>query len=298
MNVLVTGATGFLGRHLVKKLESLGYKIFISNTQIANLEDETNLNIYNDIEFEYIFHLAAYTKCHPDREADQFFKNNLINNNIIFYWKNFQPQAKFVCFGTTASYAPEVEMIESNYFLKEPEEKYRLYSLTKRNMLRSLQSLKGANLKWLYLIPSTIYGPDFDLDDDRYLYDFVRNCYKSQQTTSPFIIWGDGTQIRELIYVDDVIEKIMFTLSFDNEVINVGNGCCYSINDIAKQVCGIFKFDYSKIERDLSKNCGMKKKNISVEKLKLMSNNYEFKHTPIAEGLKKTINFFKINLTS
>ena len=57
MDVLVTGATGFLGRHLVKELKSQGYKIHISNTKVANLEDESNLHIYDDIEFEYIFHL-------------------------------------------------------------------------------------------------------------------------------------------------------------------------------------------------------------------------------------------------
>jgi len=298
MNVLVTGATGFLGRHLTRKLKSQGYKIYISNTKVANLEDESSLHIYNDVEFKYIFHLAAYTKCREGQEIDQFLKNNLINNNIIFYWKNYQKQAKFICFGTTASYAEGVEMVERNYFLQEPEEKYRLYSLSKRNMLRTLYSLKQSRLKWLYLISSTIYGPDFDCDDDRYLYDFIRNCYKSQKTDEPFVIWGAGTQVRELIYIDDVIEKIMFTLSFNNDAINIGNGHSYMINKIVKHVCEEFEFDFDRVQRDLSKYCGMQTKSVSIEKLITMSNNYAFKHTPLREGLKKTIKFFKNNLTS
>ena len=59
---LVTGATGFLGSHLCRKLENLGCKISISNTEYANLKNLDNMKIYESIKFDYIFHLAAVTK--------------------------------------------------------------------------------------------------------------------------------------------------------------------------------------------------------------------------------------------
>ena len=61
--VLVTGATGFLGRHLVKKLKSLEYDVSISNTKFGNLNNIDNMKIYNTIKFDDIFHLGnvAYT---------------------------------------------------------------------------------------------------------------------------------------------------------------------------------------------------------------------------------------------
>ena len=60
MKVLVTGATGFLGRHLIKKLKEINYDISISNTKIANLNDIANLSVYDDIKFDYIFHLYIF----------------------------------------------------------------------------------------------------------------------------------------------------------------------------------------------------------------------------------------------
>ena len=62
MKALVTGATGFFGQHLVRELETLNYDASISNSKIANLENIDNLKCYDDIKFDYIFHLAAVTK--------------------------------------------------------------------------------------------------------------------------------------------------------------------------------------------------------------------------------------------
>ena len=54
MKVLITGATGFLGRHLSKRVKRKGWEIFISNTSKANLMSDKKLHIYNDIKFDYI----------------------------------------------------------------------------------------------------------------------------------------------------------------------------------------------------------------------------------------------------
>lgn len=297
MNVLLTGATGFLGRHLKKKLISLNYSVFISNTKIANLEKESNLHVYNEMKFDIIFHLAAITNSSDVSPSQQLDENNNINGNIISYWKKHQKDAKLICFGTTASYAEGVIMKEENYFLKQPEEKYKLYSLSKRKMLRDLHEIKDQNLDWLYLISSTIYGPDFDLSDDRYLYDFIRNCYKSKVEDRSFVIWGSGENIRELIYIDDVIDRVLYTLRFNKEVINIGNANTYSINEIVKEVCNEICYDFSLVKRDLTKNTGMKKKCVDISKLDELSNNYKFLNTSLKTGLKKTIKYYKKSLT-
>jgi GDP-L-fucose synthase len=86
--VLVTGATGFLGRHLVPSLEKLGYQVLISNSKQTNLLEYENLTVFDEFKFDYIFHLAAYTKAgdwclyHP---AEQFEINQRINTNILKY---------------------------------------------------------------------------------------------------------------------------------------------------------------------------------------------------------------------
>ena len=60
--VLVTGATGFLGTHLVRRLKKIGCEIHFSNTKIGNLSNMENLKCFDGIVFDYIFHLAVVTK--------------------------------------------------------------------------------------------------------------------------------------------------------------------------------------------------------------------------------------------
>ena len=140
-NILVTGATGFLGSHLIKKLKQLNYTIFISNTKVANLNNITNLKIYDDIRFDYIFHLAAVTKAGDyclKHKGDQWLSNQTINTNILRYWKEKQPQAKMICMGTSCSYSPDLPMVEENYLLGQPDEGLYTYAMTKRMLLVGL----------------------------------------------------------------------------------------------------------------------------------------------------------------
>jgi GDP-L-fucose synthase len=213
MKVLVTGATGFLGRHLTKKMKALNWEISISNSKVANLNKIENLFQYNEAKFDYIFHLAAVTKAgdycikHP---GDQWIANQIINTNILNYWKDYQPQAKMICMGTSCSYAPGMPMTEDNYLFGEPEPSLYTYAMTKRMLLVGLQSIqKQYGLKWTYFIPSTLYGPDFELDDNHFIFDFIRNCYNAKHNNEDYVLWGDGNQRRELIYVDDAVDAIL-----------------------------------------------------------------------------------------
>ena len=236
-NVLVTGATGFLGTHLCKELRRQNYHVCISNTKIANLDKVENLNIYNEIKFDYIFHLAAVTKAGDyclKYKGDQWVSNQIINTNILKYWKEKQSQAKMICMGTSCSYSPDLPMIEENYLLGKPDEGLYTYAMTKRMLLVGLQSLQHQyGLEWLYFVPSTLYGPDFELEDNHFIFDFIRNCYNAKYNNKDFVVWGDGNQRRELIYIDDATKAIVSLLGFSNEIINLGSGNDNSINEFA-----------------------------------------------------------------
>ena len=190
--VLVTGATGYLGKHLTKRLKQLKYEVFISNTKIANLHDIDNLKIYDDIKFDYIFHLAAKTKAGDYclyHKGEQWIENQIINTNILRYWQEKQPQAKMVAMGTSCSYSPEYvhDMKETNYLLGEPDQGLYTYAMTKRMLLIGLRSLSEQyDLKYVYLIPSTIYGTDFELDDSHFIFDLIKknNKWKIQWNRS------------------------------------------------------------------------------------------------------------------
>ena len=298
MNVLITGSTGYLGSHLVTKLKSLNYNIFISNTKIANLFVNESLHIYNNIKFDYIFHLAALTKIgSPGHNCNgsQWLKNSIISVNVLNYWRLHQKQAKLICIGSSSCYAPDMNMVENNYLIGKPEKRFLGYSNSKRELLRGLQMIaEEDDLKWLYVIPSTVYGPDFQLSDNRYIIDIIRKCHYAKTTNSDFTIWGTGEQERELLYIDDAIDILLKLKDINNEVVNLSNGLTYEINFIVKSVCKLFDYDFSKVKRDLTVPPGMKKKNISNKKLMKILGSFEF--TNLDKGLKNTIEYYKTKI--
>lgn len=295
--VLVTGATGFLGTHLCKELEKQNYQIYISNTKIANLDKVENLYIYNNIKFDYIFHLAAVTKAGDyclKHKGDQWVANQAINTNILRYWKDYQPQAKMICMGTSCSYAPDVFMTEENYLLGQPDEGLYTYAMTKRMLLIGLQSLSEQyGLNWLYFIPSTLYGPDFELHDNHFIFDFIRNCYNAKYNNQEFVIWGTGEQRRELIYIDDAVSAMLELIEQNNEVFNLGSGQDNSINEFASMVCDAYEYDSKLIKRDLTKYVGVKEKKIDTAKIDASLYPKKLVNTSLREGIMKSVEYFK-----
>jgi len=298
MNVLVTGATGFLGTHLIKKLKDKGFEVYISNTKIANLEKVENLiQEFSSVKFGYIYHLAAVTKAGDyclNHKADQWLKNQTINTNMLQYWKDYQPQAKMICMGTSCSYAPAMPMREDNYLLGRPESSLYTYAMTKRMLLLGLQAIEHQyGLKWLYFIPSTLYGPGFELDDNHFIFDFIRNCYNAKYNEEQFVVWGDGEQRRELIYVGDAVDAMIRLRAHKNQIFNLGSGQDYTINEFAQKVCEIYDYDYKLVRHDMTKYVGVREKKIDTTKVLKHIDEKDFLKMPLEEGLGASVEYFK-----
>jgi GDP-L-fucose synthase len=300
MKVLVTGATGFLGKHLTRKLTERDVEIYVSNTAKANLLDVKNLYIYNDVHFDCIFHLAAVTKAGDyclTHQGDQWLANQTINTNILNYWKNHQPQAKMIAMGTSCSYSPGMYMEENNYLLGAPEKSLYTYAMTKRMLLLGLQAFqKQYHLDWLYFIPSTLYGPGFELDDNHFIFDFIRNGYNAKEKGESWSLWGDGEQRRELIYVDDAVDAMLDLLHCKNEVFNLGSGQDYTINEFAQKVCEIYEYDFESLAHDMTKYVGVREKKIDTKKVMRYLGGKDFLKTSLEKGLERSIKYFKENV--
>ena len=272
-----------------------GGKFIFPILQRANLSDVQNLYIYNDIKFDYIFHLAAVTKAGDycmTHQGDQWLSNQEINTNILAYWTWCQPQAKMIAMGTSCSYSPGIHMKEENYLLGEPEPSLYTYAMTKRMLLVGLQSIQQQyGLKWLYFVPSTLYGPGFELEDNHFIFDFIRNCYFAKEG-SKFVLWGDGDQRRELIYIQDAVDAMIELIGEENQIFNLGSGQDHTINHFAEQVCKIYDYDYGLVERDLSKYIGVREKKLDTTKVISYLKDKQYLKISLPEGLKKSIEYF------
>jgi GDP-L-fucose synthase len=294
MKVLVTGATGFLGTALSRALESRGDAVVRTNSKNCDLRRPESLEAFNSAAFDVIYHLAAWTQAgdfclhHP---GEQWIINEQMNANMLAWWSQSQPQAKLVCMGSSCSYDPKLPLREENYLIGTPIESLYTYGMTKRMLLVGLRSLqKQFGLKYLCLVPSTLYGPGYHTDGRQmhFIFDLIRKILRGKRFGEPVVLWGDGNQSRELVFIEDFV-SIAMTLAntIENDIINVGAGEQHTIREFASMICERVAYDFGRIQFDTTRYVGARSKCLDVTKL--ASKVQHLSMTPLGVGLDRTI---------
>lgn len=286
MNILITGSTGYVGRHLKKRL--VAHNVYECNSKHNNLLNPLLLRIP---KVDYIFHLAAWTKAgdfclhHP---GEQWLQNQSINTNILDYWLQHQPQAKIICFGTSCAYDPMVSpKTEDKYMEGHPDRDLYAYGMTKRMLLVGLQAIaQQYGLKYLYFVPNTLYGPDFSPQDNHFIFDLIKKIHAAKYRNTPAELWGTGEQKRELVYIDDAIEFVLGHLDNENQIINVAVGHEYPIRHYAELLCNIIGYDLDKVTFNPQKFSGAISKVLDTGKYGGCN------YTPLLDGLQCTVAYY------
>jgi GDP-L-fucose synthase len=285
MNIIVTGATGFVGRHLVPALKEQGHKVYALNSstfpQIKFLVDD----------IDYIIHLAVktaaggYCQIH---QGEQYLINSEINTEMLSIWKKKYPNAKMITFGSSCGYDKNIIKTEDNYLKGEPEPGYEVYGTIKRSLLVGLKALKQEyGMNYSYLIPSVFYGPEYNLHDKHFIFDLIRKIVNAKNGDDKVVLWGTGEQTRELIYIKDAVDLITQALTWDREIVNLSSGQEYSIREYAETICGIVNYDFNLIEWDTTAFVGSHNKKLINTHLQ------DYSFTSLEEGLKQTIEYYE-----
>lgn len=300
MNALVTGATGFLGKFLSQKLKSQKIQVTELNSKNGNLRVQGSLEYLPEREFTHIFHLAAWTQAgdfclkHP---GEQWIINQQMNTNLLNYWQSKQPQAKLISMGTSCSYDENLSHAEDNYLLGTPISSLFTYAMTKRMLHVGQMALsKQYDLKYLTVVPSTLYGPEYHNDGRQmhFIFDLMRKILRGKKYNEDVVLWGDGSQKREIIFVEDFVSDMLSVEpKLENDLINIGAGEEFSIKYFAEAISEIVKYDYSKIKYDTSKYVGAKSKCLKISKLKSLQEKVE--RLPLKVGLSRMYNWFEEN---
>ena len=297
MKVLVTGASGFLGRFVCKTLRYQNHSVEEPTSRDCDLRNFATLDSLNSDKYDYIFHLAAWTQAgdfcvrHP---GEQWINNQAINTNVLRWWCQSQPQAKLVSMGTSCSYDPASTLSEENYLLGRPIDSLYTYAMTKR-MLHIGQIAAAAQFKQHYLtvVPSTLYGPDYHTDQRQlhFIFDLIRKIVRGKLYGTEVVLWGDGDQRREIVHVED-FARILCQLAtrLDNDLINVGAGVDYTIREFAEMIAEHVGYDSSLIQYDESRYTGARSKCLLTRKLCSVLPDVEM--TPLGKGLPQTVDWF------
>lgn len=295
MNVLVTGGNGFLGRNLIRILsKNKDLNIVSFSSSDVDLKLHNSLHKFNNLKFDKIYHLAAWTQAGDfslTHMGEQWVNNQLINSNVLTWWKDYQPQSKFMSIGTSCSYEEGSDLKEENYLNGSPLRDLYAYGMTKRMLYIGLKSLNQQfGFKYLVTIPSTLYGPGYEISNriPHFIFDIIKKIIKAKKYNDQVELWGNGYQKRELVYVDDYVHQMLLLEDkLENDICNIGAGIEYSIREFAKIICEIVDYNFDKILFNENKYTGAKSKKLNTKKINNILGNY--KTITLEEGLRKTV---------
>lgn len=300
-NILVLGASGFLGRFLIKNFKNNKLNVHYPNSSEVNILNYSDLKNL-DHSYDEIFYLAAWTQAGDfclKNPAKQWIINQTMNTNLINWWHEKQRKAKLIFIGSSCVYGDKSDLKENNFLTDIPHESLVSYAMSKKMLMHgAISCQKQFNMKWFCGIPATLYGPNYHTDNRQphFIYDLIKKIMRGKFLNKEVILWGNGNQRRELIHVEDFC-KILLNLNseIDNDLINIGNKLDLSIKEYAKKICEIVDYDFKKIEFDNTKFVGVFEKKLNISKVRKLIKNYDQKLTNIDTGINEIVEWYKLD---
>lgn len=309
--ILVTGATGMLGSHLVElllkkqaKLRIVKHERKIPN-EIQNKDIDVIQGDLTRIEtakkavkgMDYVFHLSAFTGglgrtgIHP---ASTLTPNLIMDGNILEAAKDENIE-RFLYASCACIYPnSEEDLSEENAWRGDPPKVHASYSWSKRmGEYQAIAHAKEYGMKLAIVRPSNSYGPR-DTFDPQVSHVIAALIIKSENKMNPFVLWGDGTQIREFIYAEDVAKGMLLAMEkyAIADPINLASGEYVSIEELANTIIKLSDYN-PKIILDKDKPSGQKRRVLTSKKAESAIG---FKaNTSLEDGLKKTIEWYRMH---
>ncbi len=250
--VIVTGGAGFIGSHLTTKLIQKGYKVVIIDnfntgklSNISHIKRNKNLsiakfdirnkkkirNLFKNVSF--IFHLAAIAEIVPSIEnPEEYFTTNVNGTLNILELAKENGVGKIIyaasssCYGLPNKFpTDELQKIDTQY-------PYALTKYVSEELIIHWSSVYGIDFVSLRLF--NVYGPRSRTSGT---YGAVFGVFLAQKLAKkPLTVVGDGTQKRDFVYVDDVVDAFIKATNkkVKNQIFNIGSGKTYSINYLVK----------------------------------------------------------------
>jgi len=302
--VLVTGAGGFLGGHLLERLRGAGCRELLAppEQELDLLDPGQVERILGDFRPELVIHLAARVGGIGAnlRHPAEYFYDNLMMGVPLMHKAWQSGVGKFVAIGTVCAYpkfAP-VPFREADLWNGYPEETNAPYGLAKKMLLVQAQAYRrqyGFNA--VFLLPVNLYGPgdNFDPESSHVIPALIRKFVLARERgDARAVCWGDGSPSREFLYAPDAAEGICLAAEgYDGpEPVNLGTGREITIRDLAGLIAGAVGFE-GEIAWDTSRPGGQPRRCLDVSRAAKL---FGFRaRTPFEEGIRSTVEWFLRN---
>jgi len=300
MRILVTGGSGFIGQHIAEMFASEEHDVividkrkntwpFLYNNILLVKEDIRNYdqikNYFEDVD--YIFHEAALVSVPDSMKKPNLTIDNNINGTVNILKAAVEKNVKKIIFASSCA----IYGMNDKIPLNENEKAYPLspYAISKLSaeyflkMYNEEFGIKTTSLRYF-----NVYGPrqEYSSQYSAVISIFVNNALQDKD----LIVYGDGSQTRDFVYIDDVVKANKMVMNQeDGKIFNVGFGEKASISELAKEIIELTNSD-SKIIYKQARYGEVKHSLADITKISQIGFKPEFN---LKEGLEKLIAFFK-----
>jgi GDP-L-fucose synthase len=268
--VWITGHRGMLGSAVLRSFAKEGAQLLLTSRAELDLTDRVAVLAWMQKNRpELIFHVGAKVggiHANATLPADFLRENLLIQSNVIDGAYHVDVH-KLVFVASNCTYPTNaVQPIAEAALLTGPlDDNIRAYAVSKIagiEMCRAYRKQHGCN--FISIIPPNLYGPgdNYHPQHSHVVAGILRRTHEAKIAgKSEFVVWGDGTPRRELLYVDDLAEamKCIMIVPTTHDLYNVGCGHDLAISEIASIIADVVGFE-GKIVYDSSKPNGTMRK--------------------------------------
>ena len=311
-NILVAGGTGMVGQMLVPKLIELGANVYISSLDhkslcpngIKGFYSKDLLYLENCLKvtknMDMVFNLLGSTgspKINETRPAS-FMMSNLYCAINMLMASQINNVKNYLYTSTYGVYGKKGKMREDMVWKTFPSENDKYAGWAKRmGELQAEAYNKEFNSMNISVVrPANIYGPhlNFNPTNSMVVASLIRRLFNKE---NPFIVWGDGSAVRDFVYSEDVADAMIKIIQKKIQIpLNIGSGKGTSIKNLVNIIKKNISNKNLKVKWDISKPRGDLKRVLDISRAKKLLN--FFPKTNLETGIKKTINWYLANKMS
>ena len=301
--IYVAGHKGMAGSAIVRELKRQGYHNILTRSH-----EELDLRRQEPVEAffraekpEYVFHPAGKVggiMANAQSPADFMYDNMMMEMNVIHAaWKNGVKKLEFL--GSSCIYprlAPQP--VKEEYLLTSGLEKTNeAYALAKISGLKYCEYLnKQYGTDFISVMPTNLYGPNdnYHPAHSHVLPALIRRFHEAKESGAASVTcWGDGSPLREFLYVDDLADLCVFLMNnySGDETVNGGTGKEISIRELAQLVAEVTGYN-GEILWDVSKPNGTERKLLDISKTEKLGWKYK---TQLEDGIRLSYEDFLNN---
>lgn len=301
--IYVAGHHGMVGSAIVRELQRQGYNNIIVRTHSElDLLNQQAVNDFFTMEYpKYVFLAAAKVGgivANSQALADFLYENTMLEMNVIHAaWQNGCKKLEFL--GSSCIYprmAPQ-PMLESYLLTGELEKTNEAYALAKISGLKYCEFLnRQYGTDYISVMPTNLYGPNdnYHLEHSHVIPALIRRFHEAkEQGLEHVTCWGDGSPLREFLYVDDLANLCVFLMNnySGNETVNAGTGKELTIKSLTELVAKVIGYE-GEIEWDTARPNGTPRKLLDISKTEKLGWKYT---TELEAGIRSCYQDFLNN---